>query len=516
MPSDHATPRVSPTALVALTVLLLAALLLPFFYVGFQASDDASYLSGGLGWLERFPYVGDSHWTLRHTITLPVAASVGLLGLSELSVSIPSVAYFALFLFVTTIAAGRFLGHVASLISGLLLVTMPGFLVLATYLNDDLPELFWLSVAFWAFVAGCRRPDAAAPFLICGVAWALAFLTRQTAVAFAIFLGLLFVIRPLVPRNRYLLIAAAAFPLLLCEWAYLLHATGDPLYRYRIDYHHDVVDRFAQLAKTRARQGIIDDRGNLSIDVFLDPVVNLFVSQKYGVLFWLAALAGWTLWRRRGDLGQARIPLYLLAGFGLTSFLFVALNPRLNLAARYLMVVAWTASLLAACWLAWLWHERRRRLTIALVSAAIAVNLLALMVENTNPRFGERELASWIATHPGQTIHADREMKERSELFIRFRGGDPGLVSMEPPSPGAVVLYSPDGARRCSASPRCRSSADGFRPAATWRELARVAPPETIVIRLGRSLGLDRILPEDLARRVTQPVSPVVIYRVEP
>jgi hypothetical protein len=89
-------------------------------------------------------------------------------------------------------------------------------------------------------------------------------------------------------------------------------------------------------------------------------------------------------------------------------------------------------------------------------------------------------------------------------------------VSMEPPGPGEVVFYSPDGARRCIASPRCRSSADSFRPGATWRELARVAPPETMVIRLGRSLGLDRILPEDLARRVTRPVSPVVIYRVEP
>jgi hypothetical protein len=82
-PSDHVTPRVSHAALVALAVFVLAALLLPFFYVGFQASDDASYVSGGLGWLERFPYVGDCHWTLRHTITLPVAASVGLLGLSR-------------------------------------------------------------------------------------------------------------------------------------------------------------------------------------------------------------------------------------------------------------------------------------------------------------------------------------------------------------------------------------------------------------------------------------------------
>ncbi len=179
------TASVPRLAVAVVAILMVAALLLPFFHVGFQASDDAGYLGGALGWLERFPYVGHSHWTLRHTITLPVAASVSLFGLSELSVSLPNVVYFALFLVVNTIAAGRVLGLGTALISGLLLATMPGFLVVATYLSPDIPELFYLSIAFWAFVIGCRRPESLAPWLICGVAWALAFLNRQTALGFA-------------------------------------------------------------------------------------------------------------------------------------------------------------------------------------------------------------------------------------------------------------------------------------------------------------------------------------------
>ncbi len=496
-------------------VLLVGALLLPFFYVGYQASDDVGYISGGLGWLERFPYVGHSHWTLRHTITLPVAASVALLGLSEVSVSLPNVVYFLLFLAVNTAAAARLLGLGAGLIAGLLLVTMPGFLVVATYLSPDVPELFYLSVAFWAFVFGCRRPESVLPWLVCGVAWALAFLNRQTALGFALFLGLLFLFGPIVPRRRYLLIAAAALPLLLAEWAYLYTATGDPLYRYRIDYNHDVIDRAAQVAKTRAREGIIDGEGNLAVNAYLDPFISLFVSQKYGITFWLAAFGGWGLWKRRNALGEAALPLALLAGFGLVFFVFVAFNPRLYLVPRYLVVVAWTAAMIAGYWLATLWRDERRRLAGTLAAAAIAVNALALMVENTNPRFGERELAAWIASHPGQTIHADPETKFRAGLFFRFRGASPDSVSTGPPPPGSVVFYSADGIRRCSASPRCRESVDRFRPEGSWREIARIAPPERMLITVGRALGLDRILPEDLARRLTRPVSPVVIYRVE-
>ncbi len=160
------------------------------------------------------------------------------------------------------------LGLGTALISGLLLVTMPGFLVVATYLNPDVPELFYLSVALWAFVLGCGQRGAVAPWLICGVAWALAFLTRETALGFALFLGLLFLFKPTAPRSRYLLIAAAALPLLLIEWAYLYTATGDPLYRYRIDYHHDVIDRASQVAQTRARDGVIDGQGNLAVSAY--------------------------------------------------------------------------------------------------------------------------------------------------------------------------------------------------------------------------------------------------------
>ena len=56
-------------------VLLVAVAMMAFGWVGYYGSDDISYAAGGRGWLYDFPYVGDSHWTLRHTVVVPMAES---------------------------------------------------------------------------------------------------------------------------------------------------------------------------------------------------------------------------------------------------------------------------------------------------------------------------------------------------------------------------------------------------------------------------------------------------------
>jgi 4-amino-4-deoxy-L-arabinose transferase-like glycosyltransferase len=506
--------RITSEPAVILLVLLTAAALLPAFFVGFQASDDASYLHGALGWLDRFPYIGDSHWTLRHTITLPTALSIMVIGLNDVATGFPNVVYFCLFLVLNTFAAARFLGRGTALTAGLLVVTLPGFLIVSTYLNPDIPELFYVSLALWMFVWGCRKSGSVTPWLLCGIVWSLAFLNRQTALSYALFLGFLFLFKPIVPRKRYLLIAVGALPLLIAEWVYLYSFTGDPLYRYRVDYNHDSIDRAARVDQARTAGGILDSEGNVAVNVYLDPFVNLFISQKYALTFWLAAFAGWSLWKRRRTLGLTAQPLALLGGLGLISFIFVAANPRLLLVPRYFIVVAWTGAMVASYWIAMLWAEGQRTRVLGLATLIFCVNAAALMVENTNPRFGERELAAWVAKHPGETIHADSETKFRAEYFFMFRGVKSDTVLISPPTTGATVFHSHEGIRRCSTSPRCRDLVHHYQPAPSWESVESIAPPERVLVRIGRFVGLDRILPEDLGRRLTRPVSPAVIYRI--
>lgn len=493
---------------------VLAALIMAWRYVGFQASDDDHYLAAGLGWLDQFPYVGGSHRSLRHTIVLPIAGSIGLLGLNEFAVSLPSMLYFIGLLAVNIFGASRVLGLLPAVTGALLMVTAPGFVVLATYVNADLVELFYVSAAFWTFAYAIERPDARWPLVLAGGVAALGILTRETAAAFAVFLALLFFFHPMMLRKRYLVIAAGCGAVLGLEWAYLTAMTGDPLYRIRLVEHHDVISRAAELARTQARGALIDAEGNVSISVWLDPILNLLVTQKYGLLFWAAIPAAVRLLKDRGAAPGSTRALGLMSGLALVWFVFVAANPKLYLVPRYLVVTASLVGLLVGWWLTRQWQARRYVLAASLAGALFGVNLVGLSVTNVNPRFAERELVRVVATHPGETIYTDPGTRRRAVAFLRFEGLDAGAVSLDPPPGRALVLYNEESMNRCARTVRCFEVLSDYIPKEDWQEIARITAPRSLAARMVDGLSLQWLVPRDVLRKITQPVTPVVLYRV--
>jgi 4-amino-4-deoxy-L-arabinose transferase-like glycosyltransferase len=505
---DSRTLRIIFAALSLLTLFLLQAV-----HVGFQASDDASYLHAALGWLERFPYVGDSHWTLRHTITVPTAVALSLFGLNEFAVSLSNIAYFCAFAGVNAWFVARYLGPACSAVATLLIVTSPGFVVLATYLNPDVPELFFLCVAFWSVHAGLTRPATVMPWAVAGVALGFAIVNRQTAASFLPLLALLFVFKPIVPRSRYLVCAAASLPAIAADWIYLTLMTGNPLYRWTIDLNHDRVDRFAAAASVARDAAVLDKEGNLSINVFADPLLNLFVTQKYGLLFWLAVPAVVFAWRAKRH--PARRTVLLLALLGVSVFLFVAANPRLYVVPRYFIVMAWAAAVVAAWWLTSLWDRRQGFVAAACLGGALAANVAALSVEDTNPRFIERQLLGWVRQHPGERVYTDIETLNRADFFFRFSKVPIEHLSSERAPAGATFFYSADRVARCAASSRCRDRVADFRPSPRWQVESVLEPEPTTVGRMVRAIGMDRRLPPDIAQRLLLPGGKATIYRVE-
>ena len=498
--------------LTAVILGVLTLLLLACFHVGFQASDDASYLDGALGWIERFPYVGDTHWTLRHTITLPTALFVLLLGLNETAVSLSNILYFLAFLGVNAWFMREHLGAAAAGFATALLIVLPGFTVVATYLNSDIPELFFVSTAFWLFVTARKDPDRRAIWVLIGALLGAAFVTRQTALAAVGFVGAFFLFQPGVPRSRYVLSGAAFLTVVAADWLYLTAITGDPLYRLNVDFHHDRVDRLAEAARLATSGGLLDKEGNLSVNVFLDPLLALFVTQKYALLFWLLLPAAVYAWRHR-RLMPLNV-LVLAAGLGIAYFLFVAVNPKLYLVPRYLIVVAWCASIIVGWWLASLWAGDRR-LAAAVVSLAVLAGFVALSVENTNPRFAERQLLSWVALHPNQPVYTDPETAVRARYYFRFADQPMDAVRTERPPPGSTVLYSADRVRQCEAMPRCRGRAADFRPTSRWTAIESFEAPPKLIGRLLRVADLEGIVPRDIATRLFVPGGRVTVYRVE-
>jgi len=491
---------------------VLTFALLVLFHVGFQASDDAEYLTGALGWIEHFPYVGETHWTLRHTITIPTAVFVLLLGLNETAVSLSNILYFLAFLGVNGWFMREHVGGTAAAFTTALLIVLPGFTVVATYLNSDVPELFFVSVAFWLLVTARKNPDRHAIWILIGVLLGAAFVTRQTALAAVLFASALCAFRPAVPRARYFLSGAAFLIVVAADWMYLTAMTGDSLYRMNVDFHHDRVDRMAEAARLATSGGLLDKEGNLSVNVVLDPILALFVTQKYTLLFWLLLPAGVYAWRRR-SLPPADV-LALAAGLGIAYFLFVAVNPKLYLVPRYLIVVAWCASIFVGWWLASIWVEERR-LAAVVVSLAVLAGLVALSVENTNPRFAERRLLAWVALHPNQPVYTDPETAIRARYYFRFSGQSMDAVRTDRPPPGSTVLHSADRVRQCEAMPRCKDRAGDFKPTPRWTSVQSLEAPPKLLGRLIRIAGLEGVVPWDISKRLFAPGGRVTVYQVD-
>jgi 4-amino-4-deoxy-L-arabinose transferase-like glycosyltransferase len=501
-------------ALAFLGCAALAIALMAWRYVGFQSSDDANYVGAALNWLHHFPYVGDSHWTLRHPIALPLAASIALFGVKELAVSLPAALYFLATLAVLIFFASRFIGLWPAVAGAVLMTTLPGFVILATYMNADLVELFYMTVAFWAFVAAVERPDRRWPLLLSGASAALGFLTRETSAAFVLFVGLMFLFRPLMPRRNYFVIALGFLAVIGVEWAYLTAMTGNPLYRIHIDEQHDTINRAAELARARERGSIIDAEGNVSVSVWIDPVLNLLVTQKYGLLYWVGIPAMVLLWRSRPSPPVRARALLLMLGFAIVWFAFVALNPKLYLVPRYLVVTASLFAMAAGWWLVEEWRGGRRARVGLIVAAMLAVSTLGLLVENINPRFAERQLADFAAAHPGQVVYTDSDTALHAHYFFSFRGMDMSRVSYAMPGPDALVFYNEEARVRCARTFRCQRDLTVYRPKPDWEELGRVDIPHGPVARLVMDLALERFLPSEVARKITQPVTPIVLYRV--
>src|SRR2546421_9525283 len=68
---------------------------------GFSDWDDHSYVEAADGWLAHAPFIGTTHWHLRHPLVLAIAASFWLFGRSEAALMVPTILCYLGILFLT-------------------------------------------------------------------------------------------------------------------------------------------------------------------------------------------------------------------------------------------------------------------------------------------------------------------------------------------------------------------------------------------------------------------------------
>ena len=494
---------------------LLAIVILWWRWVGYQGHDDASYAAAALDWVHHFPPLGTDHWALRYPLVLPTAGVIALFGPSVAALAVVNLVAYAVFLVIDYLAVRLWFGWVAAALVTVIGVVLPQFPVQATYANPDLLEMAFVVASFWVLMLARERRGPWGLMLLCGVLAGLGYLTRETSLLLVVLYGLLFLFRPAMPRWRYLLIGLGFALVVGGQAGYFAARTGDPLYRARLSATHDRVDRSAKEAEAASAGRALDSEGVLATNPVVAPLAAVFVSQKYGLLFFLAIPAYVLLWAGRWLAPRQRSVVDCAALGSLVAFLFVALNAEiLYVVPRYFMVSAALAmvpvAVLGARWLEMSGVRRAVAILAALGFVATSVGLLYL--ENTQPMLPEKRIAAFVATS-GKVVHVDPETARRLRYLLLAQGLQDHVTS-DPPGPGSLVATEAGVVQACIRDPGCtlHDRMIPFVPGPGWTVVARYQPPRRAIAGILAVAGLDRLLPADIRHKVEQPGVDAVVY----
>ena len=488
-----------------------AAVLAAIHFVGYDGADDRSYALGAEAWLNHFPAVGSDHWATRHTVVLPVAASLALLGHSVFALALPSLLFFAGIIAVNFAYARRHLGDGIASVFALLLAATPAFVVQATYINNDIVEVFFASLSFWLFLEA-RESGRRSTLFWSGFAAGLSFLTRETSLVLVLFFAASALIDRHPARRDYLVLALGfALPVLI-EMVYFGAMTGDLLYRYRLDAGHDAVSRTGEVQLMARTGAALDRQGNLSVGVLADPFLMLFVSQKFAVLFWLAIPAAIWAWRNKAASHLRTAVINRVSRLALAWIAFLSLAfPILYLVPRYYAVPAWAGVVILAYTIHFAFKSGHRVVAIGLTALLLAGNALSLYLENTKPRFAEMALTDWLHAHPAARVTVDPDLARRADLLLRY-GDEEGRIAAGVPRQGSLYVYSPRNLALCRSTGGCKEA--GYVPGRAWQRLDAITGTPRAIGTVLRAIGVAPHLPPEILAKMESPAPGIVIYKV--
>ena len=489
----------------AVVVALVAVAFIALGWTGYLQSDDLFYARAAQRWLSEFPYVGDSHWSLRHAIVLPVAALFGLFGASEGALVAPIVGYTIALIAAVYVLVGRAGDRLAALMAALVLASTPIIAEGASMVFTDIVEATFVCLSFAIFFLASGRAGSWRWDVVAGAFAGLAFVTRETTIALLAFYAVAF-LAGTGGRARYFVMAGGFFSVVLADALYLGLASGDPFYRLAISLKGVAGDN-PEIAAFHTSEGGFDRHGLLDAAAWVQPILMMLANRSFGPLFWIAIPAAIMLWRATGLPEQAR--RLGRQATTLWAIWFVVLAYALYWlwdVPRYHIVGTVMAAIVIGLWLryvVWPWRP--------LVASVLAIGLMGMqaglmMLSNSNPLFGERALVALAAAAPG-TVHTDPSSLEGA-LFLLETAGRAGRVSDAAPASGDLYVYNSKPYRR-------RAGVAGpLTPGAGWIALTTIEErPKALGAALD-ALGVTRLLPQGVADKLAPPPRRVVLYRL--
>ena len=488
-----------------LTLLAVGTLFLWFGWVGYIGSDDHFYMNAGIGWLDAFPYLGEDHWSLRYPVVIPISLSFVLLGINEPALIAPTILYFSGLLIISYFLLRRLFDRSTAFLSVGLMAALPIFSVHFTTPVVEAPEVFFAAASFLVFLIALNSSRETLLLVISGSFAALAFATRETSVSLIVAYGLLFLIGYGISRWSYLKIAVGFFLVYGIEWLYLSLLSGDPLYRLRIDFFHDTIERNIESG------GLLDEAGNITISPLLDPFFVIFLNQEFGLLF-IVGVAVTIIWlRKKNAFGEYRETVLPFIVLWLANFIFISvLSNLLQLSARYFSIAAFAVAVIIATWLVEAYRQGSRRLSI-LIGALLLLSFLAgSYLENKDYLFPERKLVE-LSCQRDERIYTDPKTLFRASFLLTISGCADNVTDA-PPQSGGLFYSVPRNLEQYRQSERWFQP-EPYIPRADWSVVEKIETKKKLVGLVLKWLSLDSLIPEDVFKKLYQPIEPIMIYR---
>jgi 4-amino-4-deoxy-L-arabinose transferase-like glycosyltransferase len=523
------TSRSLLSVVLGISTVVAVSLALIIGWVGYYGSDDLSYAAGGVGWLNNFPYVGVNHWSLRHTIVIPMAAFFALFGVSEVTLVLPVMLQYLALLALVFWLMRRHFDSQAAWFAVLLLGTLPLTAVAASTVVPDFAEVMFCLLSLALFFEATQRDQRTALLLLAGVAAGFGWLTRETVVFFLLTYAVLFLVGFGMPRRQYFVMAASFSAIVALEFFYFASQTGDPLYRIHTDLAtHLGVGSIGsektvsglERAMSKVEGGLygpLSRTGNLSISRFLDPVLVVLANQEFMLLYYLAVpIAVWVALKRPFAVSGGR----LLGVFGLAGTIWFAclyLQIGMTLLPRYYLLPTVVLIMVFSAWLSFFLWQRSPRWTIALLAAMFASHLLGIYVDNHNPIFGERALVEYLQ-QTDEIVYTDPETARRGGFLYQLAGVQARVVSA-PPQQGQLFFHNPAYVQfgfMATDRQKLVEQLAPYRPQENWLVVWHKEADRRAIGDLIDGLGLKGRLPAEIYRRLVQPNFPVTVYRVQP
>lgn len=493
--------RLLPAASLAAAV-AWAALAIVLNFVGYAESDDLAYASGASGWLTSAPYLGTSHWAIRHCIVLPMALGFKLFGENEATLVLPSLCYAALLLVLLGNIAARLGGWKAAALTIALAGSVPAVATGASLVSTDLPEAFFIIGSVWAWHCG-REGGRPALLLVSGLAAGCAVITRETTVALLLFYLIAFVANGGRGTQNYLIMAAGFVLVVGVDWLYLNAMSGDPLYRLHVVMKGAQGDG-PQLEMPGDGVSGVDRFGAIALPRALRPFGALFLKQNFGLLFWVAVPAAvWLVVRGHGEAQRSAATFLglfgtwvVVSGYTLAPWLWVI--PRYYLVCIVLIVplAVLLSSLLS-----------QKSLWAAAVAALLLGSSLALDLGSTIGIIaGERSLVAAVRAYPG-VMHTDPSTARGASWLLAQQGLEK-RVSTDLPAAGDLYFFDSRPRRTVPANWPLRSVPTGWVPLETKTHPTKWTGP------LVRALGLEALLSPGLRAKVDPVPLTTAVYRV--